>query len=171
VSANLWCDWRRLLGGHLESLFRFVSYQSPRCSNIPLGAPDVHWISLNPRLEGLIVPSKFYGVAADGKPVIVIAAKDGELARLVQDMPAASLLHRATPARSLAPWCDCQAIQGFSSKWVRGPEECCSRIFTRQKGFERWRQLLDALDDWGCPGRKPIRHARGNRLKNGRLIR
>lgn len=32
-----------------------------------LGVADVHWISLKPELEGLIVPSKFYGVAAAGK--------------------------------------------------------------------------------------------------------
>ena len=31
-----------------------------------LGAADVHLVSLNPKLEGLIVPSKFYGIAAAG---------------------------------------------------------------------------------------------------------
>jgi colanic acid biosynthesis glycosyl transferase WcaI len=29
-----------------------------------LGVADAHWLSLNPRLEGLIVPSKFYRIAA-----------------------------------------------------------------------------------------------------------
>ena len=49
-----------------------------------LGVPDVHWISLRPELEGLVVPSKFYGIAAAGKPIIAIGSKDGEIARLVQ---------------------------------------------------------------------------------------
>ena len=49
-----------------------------------LGVSDAHWLSLNPKLEGLIVPSKFYGIASAGKPIIVIADKDGELAGLVR---------------------------------------------------------------------------------------
>ena len=34
-------------------------------------------------MEGLIVPSKFYGIAAAGRPVIAVADADGEVARLV----------------------------------------------------------------------------------------
>ena len=47
--------------------------------------PDVHWISLRPEFEGLVFPSKFYGIAAAGRPIIAIAAKESELAALVQD--------------------------------------------------------------------------------------
>jgi hypothetical protein len=46
-----------------------------------LNVPDVHWLSLIPQLEGLIVPSKFYGIAAAGKPIIIIGDKNGEIAR------------------------------------------------------------------------------------------
>lgn len=48
-----------------------------------LSAADVHLVSLKPSLEGLIVPSKFYGVLAVGRPVIFIGARDGELARII----------------------------------------------------------------------------------------
>ena len=50
-----------------------------------LGDADVHLVSLQPSLEGLIVPSKFYGVLAAGRPVIFIGAKNGEVARLIED--------------------------------------------------------------------------------------
>jgi glycosyl transferase family 1 len=66
--------------GHL---FRFFPYQDRSLLKYALGAADVHWISLKPQLEGLIVPSKFYGIAAAGRPIIAIAAKDGEIARLI----------------------------------------------------------------------------------------
>ena len=46
-----------------------------------LSVADVHLISLRPQLEGLVVPSKYYGVAAVGRPVIFIGAQDGEIAR------------------------------------------------------------------------------------------
>lgn len=48
-----------------------------------LSDADAHLVSLQPSLEGLIVPSKFYGVLAVERPVIFIGAKDGELARII----------------------------------------------------------------------------------------
>lgn len=48
-----------------------------------LSVPDIHWLSLEPQLEGLIVPSKFYGAIAVGRPIIFIGDKDGEIARLI----------------------------------------------------------------------------------------
>jgi glycosyltransferase involved in cell wall biosynthesis len=48
-----------------------------------MAAADVHWVSLLPTLEGLIVPSKLYGILAAGHPVIFIGDSDGEVARLI----------------------------------------------------------------------------------------
>jgi glycosyltransferase involved in cell wall biosynthesis len=48
-----------------------------------LSATDAHLVSLRPELEGLIVPSKFYGVLAVGRPVLFVGARDGELARII----------------------------------------------------------------------------------------
>ena len=75
---------RAVAARRLESLFRFVPYQDKTALKYSLTLPDMHWISLRPELEGLIVPSKFYGIAAAGKPMIVIGAADGELGRLVR---------------------------------------------------------------------------------------
>jgi colanic acid biosynthesis glycosyl transferase WcaI len=66
------------------SSFRFLPYQDRAALKESLSVPDIHWVSLKPELEGLIVPSKFYGIAAAGRPVIAITARDGEIARLVQ---------------------------------------------------------------------------------------
>ena len=48
-----------------------------------LAVADLHWLSLRPELEGLIVPSKFYGTAASGRPILFIGDPDGEVARLI----------------------------------------------------------------------------------------
>lgn len=49
-----------------------------------LGVADVHLVSLNPLLEGLIVPSKFYGIAAAGRPTLFIGDVTGEIAQLLR---------------------------------------------------------------------------------------
>ena len=60
-------------------------YQPREQLGLSLTVPDVHWVSLKPELEGLIVPSKFYGAAASGRPVIFIGSKDGELGGIIPE--------------------------------------------------------------------------------------
>jgi colanic acid biosynthesis glycosyl transferase WcaI len=63
--------------------FQFLPHQ-PRASLLDsLAAADVHWVSLVPALEGLIVPRKLYGILASARPVIFIGDQDGEIARLI----------------------------------------------------------------------------------------
>ncbi|MCU1245162.1 MAG: putative colanic acid biosynthesis glycosyl transferase [Acidobacteria bacterium] len=61
----------------------FRPYQTRRRLSDSLSVADVHLVSLQPALEGLIVPSKFYGILAVARPVIFIGASGGELARLI----------------------------------------------------------------------------------------
>lgn len=68
----------------LGNMGRFLPYQERAALNRSLGVPDLHWISLKPELEGSIVPSKVYGVAAAGRPMIAIADAAGDIARLVR---------------------------------------------------------------------------------------
>src|SRR3954452_1325843 len=62
---------------------RFAAYASRERLSESLSAADAHLVTLLPELEGLIVPSKFYGVLAVARPVLFVGAPDGELARLV----------------------------------------------------------------------------------------
>ena len=61
-----------------------MDYQDQAVLKFSLCVPDVHWISLRPEVEGLIVPSKVYGIAAAGRPVIAICAKNGEISKMVE---------------------------------------------------------------------------------------
>ncbi len=76
---------REVSNRQLQNLFRFLPYQAQAHLKYSLSAPDVHWLSLRPEVEGLIVPSKFYGIAAAGRPTIAIGAQDGEIAHLVRE--------------------------------------------------------------------------------------
>jgi glycosyltransferase involved in cell wall biosynthesis len=71
-----------LLG--LERNFRFLPYQPRELLADSLAAADVHLVSLLPDLEGLIVPSKFYGILAAGRPTVFVGHADGEIARVIR---------------------------------------------------------------------------------------
>jgi glycosyltransferase involved in cell wall biosynthesis len=62
----------------------FKPYQPRERLALSLSVPDVHLISLQPLLEGLIVPSKFYGIAAAGRPTIFIGSKTGEIPNILR---------------------------------------------------------------------------------------
>jgi colanic acid biosynthesis glycosyl transferase WcaI len=66
------------------SNFLFLPYQPRASLTDSMAAADVHWVSLLPSLEGLIVPSKLYGILAAGRPIIFIGDEDGEAARLIR---------------------------------------------------------------------------------------
>jgi len=53
-------------------------------SKIPsvLAAPDAHVITVKRGLEGVVVPSKMYGILATGKPIIAVAPEETDVASL-----------------------------------------------------------------------------------------
>lgn len=64
--------------------FVFKPYQPRERLCESLSVSDVHLIALRPELEGLIVPSKFYGIAAAGRPALFIGDVAGEIAMLLR---------------------------------------------------------------------------------------
>ena len=77
-------------GAQLEAVKRaagpnafFRPYAPREELSASLSAADAHLVSLKPALEGLVLPSKFYGVLAVGRPVIFVGSRDGELARII----------------------------------------------------------------------------------------
>jgi colanic acid biosynthesis glycosyl transferase WcaI len=77
-------------GAQLDALKRaaganaaFRPYAPRQELSASLSAADAHLVSLKPSLEGLVLPSKFYGVLAVGRPVLFVGARDGELARII----------------------------------------------------------------------------------------
>ena len=63
----------------------FHPYQPRERLGESLSVPDVHVITLRPELEGLIVPSKYYGIAAAGRPAIFIGDPQGEIGRILTE--------------------------------------------------------------------------------------
>ncbi len=63
----------------------FKPYQPREILGESLSVPNVHLISLIPEMEGLIVPSKFYGIAAAGCPTIYVGDPEGEIPRMLME--------------------------------------------------------------------------------------
>lgn len=59
------------------------AYQPVKLLSEILTVPDIHLVSLKKSLEGLIVPSKLYGILAAGRPLIFLGDTHGETASII----------------------------------------------------------------------------------------
>lgn len=128
----------------LERTFRFFPYQDRAVLKYSLSVPDVHWVSLPPRVEGLIFPSKLYGIIAAGRPVIAVTAEDGEMASLLREHGCGFAIAPGDSdnlARTIARLAEDEHTRQLMGSQARAMLDA---NFTRQHGFARWRQVLDA---------------------------
>src|SRR6516225_2263778 len=138
----------------LASSFRFIPYQEQKMLSHSLAVADAHWLSLNPRLEGLIVPSKFYGIAAVGKPIIVIGNKDGEIARLVQQHGCGIVVAPGDAEALVDGLRLLSSAPETISEMGRRARAMLDGHFTRQQALQRWSGLLDRLDKFSASKRQ-----------------
>jgi colanic acid biosynthesis glycosyl transferase WcaI len=126
----------------LERSFIFRSYQDRSALPYSLGVPDVHWLSLDPGLEGLIVPSKFYGIAAAGRPIIMIGAHNGEIAQLVRQQRCGIVVAPGDAdslAKTLRHWSDTPwEIDEMGAR----ARQMLDAQFTKRRALDQWAQLL-----------------------------
>ena len=64
---------------------RFFPYQARDKLATTLSAADLHVISMHPKIAGCLVPSKFYGIAASGTPMLAIVPDGCDIHELVRD--------------------------------------------------------------------------------------
>ncbi|MBG0811734.1 glycosyltransferase family 4 protein [Methylosinus sp. H3A] len=129
----------------LSSLFQFRPYQDAELLPLSLTAANVHWISLLPSMEGLIVPSKFYGVAAAGRGAIVIGDPEGEIAALVtrHDCGAAVASGEGTDLAALIR--RLKRDPAMVAQWGRNARALLDGEFGRRRSLLEWETLLASL--------------------------
>jgi glycosyltransferase involved in cell wall biosynthesis len=68
----------------LENM-RFLPPQPREALAESLSAADAHLVTMMANLCGLVVPSKFYGVIAAGRPCLFVGPEDSEVARVIKE--------------------------------------------------------------------------------------
>lgn len=122
----------------LQSRFCFQPYLPVDALAFSLSLPDVCWVSLLPSMEGLIVPSKFYGSCAAGRPTIFVGHPNGELARVIRKH-------------------DCGIVVGVGNseelalgirEMRRVPQRLKEMGFNARKAFEQDFSFVIAFESW-----------------------
>jgi glycosyltransferase involved in cell wall biosynthesis len=125
---------------------RFEPYQPRARLAASLCVADVHVVSLDASLEGLILPSKFVAALALGRPVLWIGAADGEIGQLVRDwqcgvcVPPGDVAALTTALRSLIDGSP-EAVATRRAMGARARELWATK-FRRQAAIDAWSRLL-----------------------------
>ena len=67
-----------------------------------LAAASVHLVSMRSGVEGLLVPSKIYGILASGRPAVMVGPRDSEIAQLLSDSGSGVLVEIGQAGRLVA---------------------------------------------------------------------
>ncbi|WP_069470477.1 glycosyltransferase family 4 protein [Candidatus Marithrix sp. Canyon 246] len=121
----------------------FRPYQPREELSNSLTVPDVHLISLRSDLEGLIVPSKFYGIAAAGRATLYIGDKAGEIPRILDSNNCGLTISEQ----------DSDDLANHIKRLANNPQSCqemgnnardiFEKLYNKPIAFGLWRQVLD----------------------------
>jgi glycosyltransferase involved in cell wall biosynthesis len=110
-----------------------------------LAAADIHLVSLRPEWTGVVVPSKFFGSLAAGRPVIFAGSREASVARWIEAygvgwvLDRSSLEHVARDLRHLAR----------SNQQLTRLQRRCHAVyhayFSRRRIMDRWDRELRTL--------------------------
>lgn len=135
--------------GELTAAFRdsavvFAPFASSDRLEVRLGAADVHIVTLRADWTGAVVPSKFFGALASGRPVLFIGSDESAVAQWIRELDVGWVLTRSnleevvsklrlladSPAAKESLFTHCQAVY--------------RRHFSRDIALRRWDQILRA---------------------------
>jgi glycosyltransferase involved in cell wall biosynthesis len=122
--------------------FHFLPYQAREDVDDSLAAGDVHLVSLLPALEGLIVPSKLYGILAAGRPVVFVGDTDGEVARVIRDAACGVAVDIGRGAELAAALRELQSEPGRRAALGSKARACFDARFSLPHAIERWIGVL-----------------------------
>jgi glycosyltransferase involved in cell wall biosynthesis len=102
---------------------------------LSLSAADIHLTLLEPRLCGLVVPSKVYGVLSAGRPCLFLGPAESEVARLIRELDCGEALDNT----------DGPQLAERLSVWLDDPDRC-AEAGTRARRYAETHGVNAAAD-------------------------
>jgi colanic acid biosynthesis glycosyl transferase WcaI len=117
---------------------RFAGFAAESDLEKRLGAADIHLASLQPEWTGTVVPSKFFGSLAIGRPVVFAGSPNAAIARWVKQYGVGWLLTKDNVANVAA---ELQTLAGDHGR-MQTMHEHCQRVYREQFSQKH------VIDEW-----------------------
>jgi glycosyltransferase involved in cell wall biosynthesis len=110
-----------------------------------LAAADIHLVSLRPEWTGLVVPSKFFGALAAGRPVLFAGSRDAAIARWIREHGVGWVLEPDTLDSLVRQLRQLAASPAQLEALQRHCHQVYQREFSRRRVMDDWDQELRRL--------------------------
>jgi glycosyltransferase involved in cell wall biosynthesis len=112
-----------------------------------LSAADIHLVSLRPEWTGLVVPSKFFGSLAAGRPVIFAGSRASAIARWIEEHGVGWVLEADSAKPVAARLRELAAAPARLAELQRHCHRVYQEQFSRRRVMDGWhRELLAVLN-------------------------
>jgi colanic acid biosynthesis glycosyl transferase WcaI len=123
----------------------FVPFADEAALQARLGAADLHLVSLQPEWAGVVVPSKFFGSLAVGRPLLYAGPPDSEIARWIADYDVGLTLAGGDVAPVVDRLHALIAEPDNLTRWQESAFAVYQREFSKKVVNDRWDEALRGL--------------------------
>ncbi|MEM9470300.1 MAG: glycosyltransferase, partial [Pseudomonadota bacterium] len=125
----------------LENI-KFIPFQPAGHFQTILESADLHLVTLRPKLDGYLVPCKFYASLAVGRPVIFLGPKESEIGQVIKEYGCGEIIEEMK-AEKLA-----DAILKYRHEgdvWFSAQEgsQKAAEVYQPMKSLSQWTSLLE----------------------------
>jgi len=125
---------------------RFEPYQLRERLSQSLGVAHVHLTSLLPSMEGLVVPSKIYGVLACGRPTLHVGDSKGEIASILQAGEAGFTIPPGDWAQLSKRLLELASDPALATELGKNARRAFEKSYSMETAHECWRVALLRID-------------------------
>jgi glycosyltransferase involved in cell wall biosynthesis len=106
---------------------------------------DAHLVLVADGFEGLLLPSKFYGVMAAGRPTLYVGPPGGEVAQVIVDEKCGMIIPNNDDGALVRSIRELQRNPSVAlSMGMRG-RHALERLYSMQQACAQWRSLIDTV--------------------------
>jgi len=145
-------DELRRAVGPADTNVVFAPFADERELGLRLEAADLHLASLRPEWAGVVVPSKFFGSLAVGRPVIFAGPADSDIATAIAEHGVGMHLTDDTLPAVVDRLHTLAEHRADLRRWQDHTHAVYQRQFSRRAVNDRWDELLRGLVAAKAPG-------------------
>jgi colanic acid biosynthesis glycosyl transferase WcaI len=110
-----------------------------------LNAADIHLLSLRPGWEGIVVPSKFFGSLAVGKPVIYTGPENSSIAYWIREFKVGLVLAQNNIQQIGEKLVEIASNPNVMKAWQKNAIHLYDTCFSKKRVMDKWNIILRDL--------------------------
>ena len=108
-----------------------------------LAAADIHILSLRDKWDGIVVPSKFFGALAVGRPVLYLGSRQSDIGQWLLEYNCGLILHKDNLMQTANRLVEFAQNKSQLYEWQNNAFEAYHKYFSKQKIMDAWEEVLN----------------------------